>query len=236
MQGNLAGESLYSPRRSGCNVDSSVFKSVNGPTKNLYPLQQSVLPLMIANPSWQTMTSAPRDGALLLLFAPELVRAAGMPRDRRVHNQHVVVGRWHVPERNPKKADWVTDIRSITYEGEQAHWEADMIAPTHWLALPAPPPEGEWRDADSPPLAYEYVLLYVPQLGQAREYPMNAPQDVPPSFDMVVGCCVGSYPSWLTDVCEADEIAGGAEDLSGDLSVSASTLWPSHWMPLPTLP
>lgn len=185
---------------------------------------------------WRPIACAPRDGSPILLFDPELVRNARMPQDRRVHNHRVVVGRWHVPEKKPKQSDWVTDIRSIAHENEQAYWEADPVEPTHWAPLPAPPPTDGWIDVDTLPLAYEYVLLFVPNLSQPREYPMNAGERANSSFDMVIGCCIDDgqqpSPSWLTDICEAEEDTNDA----GELVIDSVLLWPTHWMQLPSPP
>lgn len=186
--------------------------------------------------TWQPIACAPLDGSLILLFDPALIRSARMPQDRRVHNRRVVVGRWHVPDKKPQQSDWVTDIRSIAYQNEQAYWDADPVEPTHWSPLPAPPPTDGWIDVDTLPLAFEYVLLFVPNLSQSREYPMNAGKRAISAFDMVIGCCIDDglqkSPSWLTDICEAVEDANDA----GELHLDGVRLWPTHWMQLPSLP
>lgn len=172
----------------------------------------------------------------MLLFDPALMRNPRMPHDRRVHNHRIVVGRWHIPKTTSEESDWVTDIRSIVHESEQAYWEADCVDPTHWSPMPAPPPTVGWIDVGTLPLAYEYVLLFVPDLSRLRDYPMRAGEETVSLFDMIVGCCIydetQQTPSWLTDMSEAHVDAEDADAIYSD----GTLLWPTHWMQLPSPP
>ena len=104
------------------------------------------------------------------------------------------------------------------------------------MPLPAPPPDGAWTAADTPPLAYEYVLLCVTELTQMREPPMAALERGPPASEMIVGCHTDSAqspnPLWLSDLCEADHVDGDSEDL---IAVPVR-IDPTHWMALPEPP
>ncbi len=191
---------------------------------------------MTVTSPWSPITTAPQDGELCLLFDPALDRTAHMPRGRMIHNDFAVVGRWHVPQDPAVKGGWVTDIRAIDHNGDQPFWDACPVAPTHWMALPNAPPGTGWRTAETLPIAYEYVLLYVPGLSCLREYPMQAGERHSPGFDMIVGCQktdgqTSAHP-WLSDLCETGQIDNDPEDLA----VEAARVSPTYWMALPPPP
>ncbi len=191
---------------------------------------------MTGTSCWHPIETAPQDGTLCLLLDQALERNASMPRGRKVQNDYAVVGRWHVPKDPAAKSDWVTDIRAIDYDDDQPFWDACPVEPTHWMALPNAPPHEGWSATDTLPIAYEYVLLYVPGLTRIREHPMDAGGRHSPGHDMIVGCQVtnGQTPAhpWLSDLCESYQIDNDPEDLG----VEPAGISPTHWMALPPPP
>ena len=93
-------------------------------------LEAAALTAQGTDDGWRDISTAPRDGTVVLLFAPESIQDGGQ-RKPFYHTS------WWVKETYYKWED-VDDSTRKRVERDNSHWASYEI-PTHWRPLPPPP-------------------------------------------------------------------------------------------------
>lgn len=97
---------------------------------------------------WLPIETAPRDGSIVLLWAPNARdKCEG---DLTYTDCDVVVGRWQksnwhkTDENHEPTGQWESDLVEfeVGWESTGSYTRHHAIKPTHWMPLPSPPEQG----------------------------------------------------------------------------------------------
>jgi hypothetical protein len=98
---------------------------------------------------WLPISTAPKDGTIVLLYCPEPVEAPRRSMGWEHRGSHVVVARWASadPSEWTDEDGWhlpAVEVEFGVYDDPSTDFMPVLADPTHWMPLPSPP-EGEAR-------------------------------------------------------------------------------------------